>query len=403
MNLVRIFLLLLMLTGAAQATTTLEWWQFWTDPEIKPTIDSLVKEFEAANPDITVKITDLTWANGQEKLVISFSAGTGPDVFEMGSDWMAQFAANDQLLDISSAIAHDSAQFEGWGMATYQGKVYAWPWILGTRVLFGNRDLMAKAGFGQEWVPTTAMDLLGAAYRIRLLDRKALFGWGSNTAEKHRLYKKYLPFFWSSGSDIFTDDGKYCVVSSYYAIDALNYYKALHDSTGYVATQRGIEDAFLDGKVGFIISGDWLLKRIANEKRKFNLMSSLIPGSKGPGLSFMGGEFLAVNAKSQYKEEALKFIAFMTKPANQVRFCRANYSANPSSLEAQKDPFFAGDPHLVTFIKQIKSAKYPPVTPQWPAIEDILEKAVEEVVFNDGLASEALHQAQIEIAKLKKP
>ncbi len=382
------------------AATTIHWWQFWTDPNIKPTISAMVAQFEKANPDIKVKLTDLTWANGHEKIVIAFASGTGPDVVELGSDWIAQFAANGHLVDISGRIAPDSGEFQGWGMATYQGRVYAKPWILGTRVLFANRDLLTRAGYKSDWVPIRTLELQQAARKIHALGDD-VYGWGSNTAEKHRLYKKYLPFFWSYGAQIFTDDNRYCVLASEKAIAALRLYKELHDSCGYVSNQRGIEDAFLDGKIGFILSGDWLLKRIELENRQINLVSTLFPGLNFPGKSFLGGEFLAINNASQHKEAAAKLIDFITSPENQVLFCKANRSANPSSITAQSDPYFTSNNHLQTFIRQISSAKHPPVDPDWVYMEDAIERAVEDALFGSGLVAEPLRQARLKIDDLK--
>ena len=102
------------LVSDAHAKTTITWWQFWTDPAVKPVINEMVADFERANPEIEVKLTDLTWANGHEKIVIAFSSGRGPDVVELGSDWIAQFADAGQLLDISSEIKADSSNFQGW-------------------------------------------------------------------------------------------------------------------------------------------------------------------------------------------------------------------------------------------------------------------------------------------------
>ncbi len=385
---------------SASSKTTLEWWQFWTDPGIKPTIDSMVTEFQQANPDIAVNVTDLTWANGQEKIVVAFASGTAPDLLEIGSDWLGQLAANGHLADISSHIGTDSSSFEGWKMVTYKGKVYAKPWILGTRVLFGNRDLMTKAGFATDQIPLNWKALAVAVQGIHKLGG-GVYGWGSNTAEKHRLYKKFLPFFWSNGAQLFTDDDKYCIISSSNGIAALEYYKQLHDSCGYVADQRGIEDAFLDGKVGFIVSGDWLLKRIELEHRKINFFTTLIPGPKYPGKSFLGAELLAVSAQSKNQEAALKFLDFVTSPQNQIRFCKNNRSANPSSLQAQQDPYFTSNSNLLTCIKQIKSSIAPPVDPDWPAMEDAIEKAIEDALFGRHLVATALRDANLKIMELR--
>ncbi len=383
-----------------QAKTNVTWWQFWTDPSIKPVIEQMIAEFEQANPDIDIQLTDLTWANGHEKIVIAFGSNTGPDIVELGSDWIAEFAANNLLLDISEQISSDSSKYEGWGMAAYKGKVFAFPWILGTRVLFANRNLLNKLGYDENFVPLTFEQLREAAKRMPGLG-KGIYGWGSNTPEKHRLYKKFLPFFWSYGAKLFSEDGSMCLLASDSSIKALKVYKELHDSCGFVADQRGIEDAFLDGKIGFIISGDWLLKRIELENRKINLVSTFIPGTKMPGRSFQGGEFLAVNAASKHPEAALRFIRFITSAENQVRFCRANRSANPSSLEAQKDEYFNSNIHLQTFIRQIKLANHPPVDPDWVYIEQAIEEAVENALFKTKLVAHSLYEARKKIEKIK--
>ncbi len=385
----------------AGSAVEIEWWQFWTDPDIKPTIEEIVAEFENANPEINVKLTDLTWANGHEKIVIALASGTGPDVMELGSDWIAQFAAKGHLADISEWIADDSSEFSGWGMATYEGKVWAKPWILGTRVIFANRDLLRRAGFDDDFVPVTLEQLKQAAYKIDSLGPD-IYGWGSNTAEKHRLYKKFMPFFWTWGAQVFSDDGRYCVLSSMPAIEALRYYKELHDSCGYVDTQRGIEDAFLRGKVGLIISGEWLLKRIKKGSHDIDFVTSLFPGERYPGRSFLGGEFLAVNARSDHKEAAMRLIDWITKPDNQLRFCRANSSANPSSIEAQQHDYFRSDENLQTFIKQLRLTRHPPVVPNWVKIEALIEQAVENALFESGLVAEELRIARGKIAGLKE-
>ncbi|MBU8933149.1 MAG: extracellular solute-binding protein [candidate division Zixibacteria bacterium] len=395
-----VFLFLILVAANVTADTTLRWWQFWTDPAIKPTIETIVDEFEQANPGINVELTDLTWANGHEKIVLSLASGTGPDVLELGSDWIAQFAANGHLADISSMIADDSSAFQGWSMADYDDKIYAFPWILGTRVLFANRELLTRAGYDPDFVPVTWDDLKQSAAAVSALG-SGVYGWGSNAAEKHRLYKKFLPFFWSAQGQIFSDNGQHCVLASTYAIDALQTYKDLHDSSGYVANQRGIEDAFLEGKVGFVLSGDWLLKRIELEKHKIDLVSTLMPGPTFIGRSFMGGEFLAVTEASEQKEAAMKLIRFVTSPKNQVRFCKANRSANPSSIVAQTDEYFSSNIHLQTFIKQIPMSNHPPVDPDWVFIENIIEEAIEESLFESGGVAEPLRKARGKIAKLK--
>ena len=148
------------------------------------------------------------------------------------------------------------------------------------------------------------------------------------------------------------------------------------------------------------MSGDWLLKRIRNESLPLDFTTTLIPGPKYPGKSFAGGEYLAVSATSPNKAEALRFIRHITSRENQLRFCKANYSASPSDKLAAEDEFFTADPNLQTFIKQLNMSRMTPATPQWVYVEDIIESALEEVLFNDAPAAETLYEANKKIKEL---
>nr|MBN2277949.1 extracellular solute-binding protein [candidate division Zixibacteria bacterium] len=378
---------------------TLDWWQFWTDPAIRPTIEKMVADYETAHPDVKINITDLTWADGHEKIVIAFSSGSAPDIVELGSDWVAEFSSAGKLADLGLSVITDTADYIGWSPGIWNDSIYAFPWILGTRVLFINQDLTQKAGLDENYVPLNWDQMKEACYKIDSLG-KGIHGFGSNAAEKHRLYKKFLPFFWAADGRIVSKDGKYVVFASDKAYTALKFYKELTDSCSLVDTQRRLEDAFLDGKIGMIISGDWLLKRIKNEKPKINFVTTFIPGPKFPGKSFAGGEYLAVSQSSPNKAAAIDFIKYLASPENQVLFCKANYSASPSSKSAASDEFFTSDINLQTFIKQLSLSEMTPATPNWVYIEDIIETTLEDVLFNDAPIAESLYEANQKIKKL---
>ncbi|UCD94634.1 MAG: extracellular solute-binding protein [Candidatus Zixiibacteriota bacterium] len=382
-----------------KAEVTLEWWQFWTDPAIKPAIETMVADYEAANPNVKINLSDLTWANGHEKIVVAFSSGTAPDIIELGSDWVAEFSSADQLADITKDVLSDTALYNGWSPGIYNDRIYAFPWILGTRVLFVNRELMKRAGFGESFLPINWPQLKELCYKIDSLSDD-IYGFGSNAAEKHRLYKKFLPFLWASDGRIISKNGKYAVFASEKSYNALKFYKELSDSCSMVDTQRRLEDAFLTSKVGVIISGDWLLKRIKNENIQLNFTTTLIPGPEYPGKSFAGGEYLAVSTTSPNKAEALRFIRHVTGRENQLLFCKANYSASPSDKQAAEDEFFKGDVNLQTFIKQLNMSRMTPATPRWVYVEDVIESALEEVLFNDAPVAESLYEANKKIKEL---
>jgi multiple sugar transport system substrate-binding protein len=376
------------------------WWQFWTDAAIRPTIQEIVHDFETRHPGVMVDLVDLTWADGHDKISIAFSSGTGPDVVELGSDWIPEYSSTGHLLDLTASIDSIKADYMMWEPGSYEGKTYAFPWILGTRVLFINPALVSRAGYPSEFVPGNWTELLEAAGRINDLGGDA-FGFGCNAAERHRLYKKFLPFLWANGGDILSPDGKTCLLDSPQAVAALEYYlKLCH--TGLTDTQRRLEDAFLEGKIGFIISGDWLLKRLAAEKPDMPFTTAIIPGPDGPSssASFAGGEYLAVNAKSGHPQLALELIKHMCSPENQLRFCLRNQSANPSSRKTAADSTLLRQPHFDTFIRQLALSRIPPVHPEWVYVEDKLEKGIEAALYGVKTPRQAFADAAREIKEL---
>ncbi|MCP4567505.1 MAG: extracellular solute-binding protein [FCB group bacterium] len=381
---------------------TIRYWQFWTDAAIKPVIEEIVGDFERSHPGVKVELADLTWADGHDKIAIAFSAGSGPDIVELGSDWIAEFSSSGHLADITEAVLDVHNDYLMWDPAVFNEKIYAFPWILGTRVLYANTDLLTKAGMDADYEPLNWDDFLVASRMINALDDN-IFGFGSNSAERHRLYKKFLPFLWANGGRILSDDGRNCLLDLPEASGALGFYLELC-KTGLTDTQRRLEDAFLEGRIGFVISGDWLLKRMARERPEMAFSTMIIPGVDGmySSTSFAGGEYLAINAKSEHPQIALELIRHICSAKNQLRFCLQNRTANPASKKAAADATFMAQPHFETFVEQMKTAKMPPVHPRWVYIEDRLEKAIEAALYETMSPRQALDDAAAKIEELLK-
>jgi len=380
--------------------TTLTWWHFWTDTEIKPVIKEIVAEFERSHPEVRVELVDLTWADGHDKIAIAFSSGTAPDVVELGSDWIPEFSSTGHLYDLTTVIDSLKDKYMMWDPGLYKARAYAFPWILGTRVLFANRALLAESGFSPDLSPADWDQLYDASATIRE-KISGVYGFGSNAAERHRLYKKFLPFLWSNGGNILSEDGKTCVLDSPEAIASLEYYLRLC-RTGLTDTQRRLEDAFIEGIIGFVISGDWLLKRIGLERPNLDFSTCRIPPPRTgmPSVSFAGGEYLAINAKSPHTALAFALVRHICSPENQLRFCLKNRSANPSAKEVASDTVFLSQPHFDTFVRQMETSRMPPVHPQWVYIEGILEKAIESALYGAKTPAQALREAAAEMREI---
>jgi multiple sugar transport system substrate-binding protein len=379
---------------------TISWWQFWTDPEVRPVLDEIVLDFERSHPTVDVDLVDLTWADGHDKLAVAFSTRAAPDLVELGSDWVQEFATAGVLYDMAGDIDTLLDRYLMWQPGQIGNSTYAIPWFLGTRVLFLNRSLFEKAGLNPDDTLTSWDELLKACQAVNN-SGKDLYGFGSNSAERHRLYKKFLPFLWANEGRILSDNGDTCLLNNAESIEALRYYLSLCE-TGLTDTQRRLEDAFLGGRLGAVISGDWLLKRIEKEKPDFDFATQVIPGPNGlaQSSSFVGGEYLAISANTPYPEIALALAKFICRPENQLRFCLANRTATPSAIDATLDPRLLAQPHFPTFIAQLKSGRMPPVHPEWVYIENHLERAIERALLKQQTPQDAFADACGKIKEL---
>src|SRR5215218_7271625 len=120
----------------ASADVTLEMvvWNYSID-----TIQDNLKKFEAANPGIKVNLTDYTWPDYQDSLILRFRGGTPTDVIYGGQDWLPAWAAAGFVAPLDKvapaekleALKKDMAPF-ALGDMTYKNELYGLPYYADT-------------------------------------------------------------------------------------------------------------------------------------------------------------------------------------------------------------------------------------------------------------------------------
>jgi len=78
---------------------TINYW-LWDDRQA-PLYQQCADDFHAANPGITVKITQTAWGQYWETLTTQLAAGNAPDVFTNHSAHLLQFIDNNQIMDLT--------------------------------------------------------------------------------------------------------------------------------------------------------------------------------------------------------------------------------------------------------------------------------------------------------------
>ncbi len=404
-----IFIISLLIFFSCKETDTpqerkITFWNFWSEPYQAQALDSIIAEFEAEH-NCTVEVTRLSWNDGKTKLFAAFNSKTAPDVLELGSDWVAQFSSSGVLAEMppDSMNIDNFVEFSK-EPSFWQTKLYAVPWIVDTRVLFYNKELMEKAYIPPK-APVTIKEMLEAAKKINN-PGKEIYGWGANGSDRHRLYKKIMYFFWTIGNPIFDEKGN-VQLHTPGNINALNKYTEL-SRFGIIDSQRQLDALFARGKIAFWISGGWLLEKIKNENPSLDYNVALMPNYnklKGvqPGISFAGGEYLAVSRQSENKALAKEFIKYLVNGKNSIKFCKKVIEAGfPADKNYYNDPYYQSQPRRSIFSEQLTKAKMTPVIPQWLEVEAVIENAVEEALLGKESADAALKKADEKISRIMK-
>ncbi len=385
------------------ATNEITFWHFQSEPNQKKALMEIIAEFEKEN-DCKIKTTELSWNDGKTKLFAAFNANTAPDAIELGSDWIAQFSSTQGKsgsillpLDTSEFNINQYVEFSK-APSLWKGKQYALPWTVDTRVLFYNKDLLKKVK-GTDLPPTSIDELLSLSEAINNPEQ-SIYGFGTNGSDPHRLYKKILYFVWTYGGNVFNLEGK-PVFFSNETVKAYEVYKEL-SNFGLIETQRQLDSYFAQGKVGFWLSGGWLIDKIARENPALNYGVALVPGINGQvGTSFAGGEYLAINSNTKKNDLAKKFIKFLSKGENTLKYCEKVREAGfPADKDFYNNPMYDTIKFKKVFAEQLNYAKMTPVEPNWLDIEEIIENAAVEALLSKKSSYEAVLQAQKQIENI---
>jgi multiple sugar transport system substrate-binding protein len=358
---------------------------------VKAVIMKAVEEFETQNPLYKVEVTDLTWDNGYQKIVAAFATDDVPDLIELGSDWIAEFADRGALLQMTDECRRLQSSMAAWPPAILNDNCYALPWYVSTRVFYQN-DEAASLILGKARPQPFIWDDFLEKIRSSTLEKPKIWGFGVNAAEPHRLYKRFLPFLWAAGGDILTEDMSVCALETEAGRNALQFMVNM-SAYQYVDKQSALDDMFMDGQLMFHFSGDWLHERIKHSGSSVKYSAFLMPfpaAGQGSQAGFAGGEYLAVPRKAAEPVAALNLARHLVQPKHIFNLCIATGCATPVHVDVATNPYFLEDSIRIVFMRQFSQAKMPPAHPRWVEMEKVIEAGIEKALFKGTKVDDVL-------------
>ncbi|MBI0579840.1 sugar ABC transporter substrate-binding protein [Neobacillus cucumis] len=355
----------------------------WGMGEEAKSLPKIAKEFEKENPKIDVQVQALPWDKAHDKLLTAVASKQGPDVVQMGTTWIPEFASAGSLMDLSSAadkypeLAADNF-FDGSVQTTkYDNKVVGVPWYIDTRVLYYRTDLLKKVGY--DHAPKTWEELSDAAQKLKARG-------GNNYGISIDANEQSLSFMFARQNGSKLIEGNKPLFNQKEFVDAVKYMDSFFKNGSAPKNDLGLDAvaAFKgDGIVPMFISGPWMVKIINDQapELKGKWATAVLPAKKN-NISALGGSNLSVFQYTKHKDAALKFVAYMSKPETQLEWLKL-VNAMPANKKAWEDPALQNDPNLKVFGEQMKNSQPMPVIPQFENIAQTFLKSNEQI-FRGG-------------------
>lgn len=305
--------------GRAQAVE-IQYWQYVFDTRVQA-MTELIKQFEAANPGITVKQVTFPYADYQTRLIAAKAAGRGPEVMQLFYGWLDTFIAGKLVQPLPKATFKDAEIEKDFfpivSAMKRDGHYYGLPTAVRAMALFYNKDLFQKAGLDPEKPPQTLDELVATAKAIVKRDAAGNFqqvGMALDIARQdHNWWREILVR--NYGGESYSPDGRNVAYNTEAGAKALEFYTGLQKV--HRVGQEGFMDegqaAFRAGLAGMVVDGTF---RVASYKtiQNFKWGVAELPTYDGKKANF-GSYFanaIGASATGEKLAAAEKFLAFIS-------------------------------------------------------------------------------------------
>ncbi|WP_419999059.1 ABC transporter substrate-binding protein [Streptomyces boninensis] len=357
-------------------------------------LESMVAEFTDKHPGIDVQIDHTLYDKLNEKLTTAFAGGQPYDVMLMGAGWIPPFAKRKVLAELGDTRAGLAKIYNPRVVdpGVYEGKVYARPIVLDTRIGIYRKDIFADAGIDQPPKDLAEMREMGKELTVREGGKLKRAGIDILSNDPRQTF---LPIMWAYGADLFKN-GK-PVFDSPEAIDALQWMTDIirTDKTEEIGfTQKGaLVSPITQDRAAMMIghNDQWKMYKEKNPRLiKEDLIGAFLLKQERPAM-FQGGTLATMSSRSKSQAAAKKLIDFLT--GAEVCLKAAAARGNIPAANSAKDSAYVTDNKLVSFaMDHLDAAFSEGGIPAWLEIRDEFKPAVESALLGKASPQKALQQ-----------
>jgi multiple sugar transport system substrate-binding protein len=362
-------------------------------------VTAATKEFQAANPGITVNLTFVPYEQLEQKITTSAEAGTY-DVVLSDGPFTAKFAKSGLVQSVPELADADVKDIFAGAIdsSVYQGKLYGMPWLNDVKYLFYNKAMLAKAGFKEP--PKTLDEMLAMAKTLKakkIVEYPIAWSWSQAEA----LMCDYTVLTADFGGSMFDAGGKPTLTSDANKKALSFMVSSIKDGLTNPKSTEFIEDdvgnVFTAGQAAFALNWTYMYawaKDPAKSKVVNDVGIAPVPGTAGVASATVnGGQPLAITKGSKHPVEAWKYILYLTG-----RDFQKKYSKNSlpiwKSLYADAD-VVANNPEVVATAKvQYEYIANRPKVPYYSNFSSQMQASLQQALLGKKTPDAALAEAQ---------
>jgi multiple sugar transport system substrate-binding protein len=372
----------------ARADTKLTIWTGF--PEIEPVYKAVAADYAKAHPGVSFDFFSTTLREAEQKLTTAVPTGTGPDIFDIGTNISVNFIDNG-LIEPNPPDVDKYVRSGAWDQfvvdfLSINGKTYGVPFGEGSRAsMFWNKTYFQEAGISGP--PATFPELIDDAKKLVKFDSAGkmtrsgislrLSGQGSGIGEKFRylleaaggsLIERTPSGKWHNGYD--NQAGRDALT---FYVDAVQTWhvddpKVQHDA-----------DAFASGATAILFRESWVIGEIQSKNPKLDYGVAPIPAWKAgmPRMMLLQPWALYVNGQSDNKDASWDFVRFMTNARNAPRLTEMTGWISPRK-DIDWKPLVAKTTQFETFLSPPSDVKYY-VEPVLTAFDEVESKLADRL------------------------
>jgi multiple sugar transport system substrate-binding protein len=285
------------------------------------TIQDNIGKFEAANPGVKVGLTDYTWPDYFDTMMLRFRGNTPTHVMYCGEDWLPGWALANWVVPIEDhfpeiAAYKDKVAPYALGDMTYNGKLYGLPYYADLITFQYNKKILEDNKIA---VPTNWDEVLDACLKLKKdagLDKPICYEYNQ---ELPNFYQAFVSQVYGRGGQmfddqlnpLFNDPNSEAFKHLQWLQDAVK----KHDLIAMENHESKVIPAMNTGKHAFSVLYNYVLAAM-NEKATQPLAGqfamALMPGAKHGCLGFAKFySMTAQGAEEATRNASWKFIEFM--------------------------------------------------------------------------------------------